>query len=696
MVAICHMDTRIRCGDLRARMPKYLEIKGTNGGPNLLVPIASPNALSMRATRFRMRAGLLPRGQRGGSIKIEEYLRNFYPKCFLDANCSKGYRDLTEEEVADMKAPNVGKFKYRARVENRLVMHQPGNETVAAQAPTKPAEAASTRSETTPRRSTRLQSTRGRSVRVPTTRVQYARTHSARAQSTVPTRIQPARGVKNTINHESSQTDAGPTPIKETDEAAVQDDNMAGQDSRPLNDTEAAIRAIQPRPLTPEPSQSDTNQEAVNVNHMARANTPRNNFLPAVSAYNPAWPPRYPTFDRYPGYHTQAYQLNDDVARYSNHDFLPRNGPAITIRAQENPTFHDESASFAVTYPMETNRSSNAVRRMGNLRTDAHRYPMNVAGSNNTGSNLESMVAAQSSSYSFRQPVENFSDHNLMNPNSTLLQSWAPARRSALKNPWEHNPMGEGIVGVGQRSDRQPFENELGSRGMRTHGYQAFQTDHFESFDENMLENVELSNGIMFTDHAEDEAALPKYKSANGYQHIQANQYDGRENNLLQNYYSSDWIMVTDPAEDTVALPRNTSASTNQPIQNDQYDDSEDNVLESIESPDCTSVTIKAEDGAVSPKYTSPYADGGRPGALSPDYASRVNNVNHSGVEQYGGEHDGEHGGEQQRGDLQSGHPSLFNDNFTGGLSNLDNFEEPSEAIDVEEFLKWVSGQTFE
>jgi len=128
MVAILHTDNRIRIGDIRARMPETMEVVDRAGGENFMVSVASPNALSMRATRFRMRAGLLPRGTRGGSVQIEQYTRNFYPKRFLDLNSSKGWRDLTEEEVKDMREPNIGQFRYRARVYNRMAKEESANE----------------------------------------------------------------------------------------------------------------------------------------------------------------------------------------------------------------------------------------------------------------------------------------------------------------------------------------------------------------------------------------------------------------------------------------------------------------------------------------------------------------------------------------------------------------------------------------
>lgn len=256
MVAIMHTDTRVRTGDMRARMPRKMEIKGRTGQGNIMVAIATPNALSMRATRFRNKAGLLPRETRGGSVKIEEYIRNFYPQKYLDANNSIGHRDLTDEEVEEMKEGNFGQYGNKARMYNRVAKMESANESSGLFV---------WKLEPNLTRSAPTASTLRRSGRRVSTHAQASRTR--------PTRKQPPRASKHISKNEPSSP--GLLTPKSTkfedcigresmdDQEVIHDDSILDDDSLHLDDEESQYWDIFLDLPATHPSRMETDEETM-------------------------------------------------------------------------------------------------------------------------------------------------------------------------------------------------------------------------------------------------------------------------------------------------------------------------------------------------------------------------------------------------------------------------------------------------
>lgn len=302
MVAIMHTDTRVRTGDMRARMPKEVEIKGRGGQGNHRVVVASPNALSMRATRFRNKAGLLPREQRGGSINIEEYIKKFYPQEYLDANNSKGYRDLTDEEVLEMKEANFGQYGHKARMHNRVAKRQSTNES-SALFPLK-IEPNLTRSAPTP-------STLRRSGRRMSTRAQVSRT--------MPTRKQPPRASKRAFKAESSSPSSIAETITFDDDIELEsmdgqevshDTSMLDEDDFQLNDGENQSWDTFSYLPNPNRSQMELGEETMKTSQVDHG------FLPVNQTQDHAWVSAAPRIDEDNDNHSNTYPLENAGSPY--------------------------------------------------------------------------------------------------------------------------------------------------------------------------------------------------------------------------------------------------------------------------------------------------------------------------------------------------------------------------------------------
>ena len=100
--ALMRQDSRIIHEDLVERMP--LSIRR----PDI-------KSISMRRSRFRWKAGCKSWVSRSATDSINRYLDNLVPRVFQDANCTRGWRDLTDREVEEMKAPSKGKYPERSR-----------------------------------------------------------------------------------------------------------------------------------------------------------------------------------------------------------------------------------------------------------------------------------------------------------------------------------------------------------------------------------------------------------------------------------------------------------------------------------------------------------------------------------------------------------------------------------------------------
>ena len=77
------------------------------------------NALSMRRTRFREKAGCISWTKRAGSDNVKRYMDLILPTVCLDNNSTRAFRDLHRHEIAEMHFGNVGQFPERSRLPDR-------------------------------------------------------------------------------------------------------------------------------------------------------------------------------------------------------------------------------------------------------------------------------------------------------------------------------------------------------------------------------------------------------------------------------------------------------------------------------------------------------------------------------------------------------------------------------------------------
>ena len=100
--AMSRLNEFIQLEDFRDRMPPG------DRCPNL-------RTLSMRRSRYRWNSGTLSWSQRDGTRAIKEYLDKLIPEHLLKENTTKGFRDLEDDEIEEMKAASKGKFPERRR-----------------------------------------------------------------------------------------------------------------------------------------------------------------------------------------------------------------------------------------------------------------------------------------------------------------------------------------------------------------------------------------------------------------------------------------------------------------------------------------------------------------------------------------------------------------------------------------------------
>ena len=119
MEAIRRQNTEITIKDFRARMPHKIGPDKRN--------LYGITALGMRMTRFREKAGCMAWGRRAGSDEKNTYLEKLIPdECKNDGKggSTKKFRNLTKDEIAEMKRANQGRYPYRASGKNRPFMSQ--------------------------------------------------------------------------------------------------------------------------------------------------------------------------------------------------------------------------------------------------------------------------------------------------------------------------------------------------------------------------------------------------------------------------------------------------------------------------------------------------------------------------------------------------------------------------------------------
>ena len=111
MEAMCRTNSHIKQADLRARMPSMMVTKVGKRA----IPLFTLNTISMRMSRFREQAALMPREKRAGTEALEANLRKLLPEQCFKENSTKSFgRLLTPKEIEEVKSTNKGKFGYRA------------------------------------------------------------------------------------------------------------------------------------------------------------------------------------------------------------------------------------------------------------------------------------------------------------------------------------------------------------------------------------------------------------------------------------------------------------------------------------------------------------------------------------------------------------------------------------------------------
>lgn len=103
--AMSRQDPRISHDDYRDRMPYDVR--------------PDAKTISMRRSRFRWKTGCKSWVTRSASDKINDYLDDLVPEEYQAVNCTRGWRDLDETEIMEMKRASLGKFPERARKEKK-------------------------------------------------------------------------------------------------------------------------------------------------------------------------------------------------------------------------------------------------------------------------------------------------------------------------------------------------------------------------------------------------------------------------------------------------------------------------------------------------------------------------------------------------------------------------------------------------
>ncbi|KAL8987180.1 MAG: hypothetical protein Q9177_003591 [Variospora cf. flavescens] len=111
-------DPRIMWDDIIARVP-WKEVPraapSPSDTPSLYEPIIDFHAMSMRCARFRNQAACISWKRRGGSDKLREVMESYLPPDCVASNSTRGFRDFTDVEVAEINKAGKGTKPERAR-----------------------------------------------------------------------------------------------------------------------------------------------------------------------------------------------------------------------------------------------------------------------------------------------------------------------------------------------------------------------------------------------------------------------------------------------------------------------------------------------------------------------------------------------------------------------------------------------------
>lgn len=135
--ALQRLDCRISKHDIHARMPHAVTARSRG---------CKPNAISMRAQRFRERNGLLTWVPRKGTSEKNAFKESLYTEQNLNINSRRGLQiELTKEDIVQMREDNKGNFGHlrgeEINVAKKFKKAQMGGGTAkSGKAPSVPAE----------------------------------------------------------------------------------------------------------------------------------------------------------------------------------------------------------------------------------------------------------------------------------------------------------------------------------------------------------------------------------------------------------------------------------------------------------------------------------------------------------------------------------------------------------------------------
>lgn len=111
--ALLRLDDRATYADIRARMPP--RVMSIINGQSTWRPVKKLGALSTAAARYREEAGCLVWHDRMGSSVLNDYILANLPEELKLNNTTRGWRNLTEAEIAAIRAPAIGTRPQQAR-----------------------------------------------------------------------------------------------------------------------------------------------------------------------------------------------------------------------------------------------------------------------------------------------------------------------------------------------------------------------------------------------------------------------------------------------------------------------------------------------------------------------------------------------------------------------------------------------------
>ncbi|KAL9595786.1 MAG: hypothetical protein Q9219_006240 [cf. Caloplaca sp. 3 TL-2023] len=111
--ALMRVDDRTTYGDIRARMPPAILVN--QNGVMVKKPLKTVGALSAAAAKYREMAGCLNWHARLGSEVLNDYIMAKIPEEMKARNSSRGWRNLSRAEIAELRAPGIGSRPHQAR-----------------------------------------------------------------------------------------------------------------------------------------------------------------------------------------------------------------------------------------------------------------------------------------------------------------------------------------------------------------------------------------------------------------------------------------------------------------------------------------------------------------------------------------------------------------------------------------------------